>query len=113
LSPSSNKFDPSFFCPRSARFGAVQAASKPPMTRTQKLRWYAQQLIADAAGDEKAGTMETAISHYLQAADILLLLSKVEENYTAWKYYTDTASQCQQRAKRLIALAPKADGPTA
>jgi len=85
----------------------MQAAPKPPMTRAQKLRWYAGQLMTDAAADEKAGGAETAISHYLQAADILLLLAKVEENYTAWKYYTDTAAQCQQKAKRLIALAPK------
>ena len=80
------------------------------MTRAQKLRWYSGQLIADAEADEKAGSNETAVSRYLQAAEILLLLAKVEENYTAWKYYTDTASQCQQKARRLIALAPK-DGP--
>jgi hypothetical protein len=89
----------------------MQAAPKPPMTRAQKLRWYAGQLMADAAADEKAGDGEAAISRYLQAADILLLLAKVEENYSAWKYYTDTAAQCQQKAKRLIALAPKEDGP--
>ena len=87
----------------------MQAAPKPPMTRAQKLRWYSGQLMADAAADEKAGDNETAISRYLQAADILLLLAKVEENYTAWKYYADTATECQQRARRLIALAPKAD----
>jgi len=85
----------------------MQAAPNPPMTRAQKLRWYAGQLMTDAAADEKTGSAETAISHYLQAADILLLLAKVEENYTAWKYYADTAAQCQQKAKRLIALAPK------
>ncbi len=85
----------------------MQAAPKPPMTRAQKLRWYAGQLMADAAADEKAGSPETAISKYLQAADILLLLAKVEENYPAWRYYTDTATQCQQRVKRLIALAPR------
>ncbi len=79
------------------------------MTRAQKLRWYAGQLMADAASDEKSGDGESAISRYLQAADILLLLAKVEENYTAWKYYADTAAQCQQKARRLIALAPKAD----
>jgi len=93
----------------------MQAAPKPPMTRAQKLRWYAGQLVTDAAADEKVGSAETAISKYLQAAEILLLLSKVEENYTAWKYYTDNAAQCQQRAKRLIALTPKEDaapGPT-
>ena len=94
----------------------MQAAPKPPMTRAQKLRWYAGQLMADAAADEKVGSAETAISKYLQAADILLLLAKVEENYTAWKYYTDNAAQCQQKAKRLIALAPREDaypGPAA
>ncbi len=80
------------------------------MTRAQKLRWYAGQLMTDAAADEKAGNGASAISRYLQAADILLLLSKVEENYTAWKYYTDTAAQCQQKARRLIALTPKDEG---
>ena len=89
----------------------MQAAPKPapkqPMTRAQKLRWYAEQLMADAASEEKAGSNETAVSHYLQAAEILLLLAKVEENYTAWKYYADSASMCQQKARRLIALAPK------
>jgi len=87
----------------------MQAAPKPPMTRAQKLRWYAGQLMTDAAADEKVGSNENAISKYLQAAEILLLLSKVEENYTAWKYYTDNAATCQQKAKRLIALAPKED----
>jgi hypothetical protein len=82
------------------------------MTRAQKLRWYAGQLMTDAATDEKAGDGETAISRYLQAADILLLLAKVEENYTAWKYYTDTAAQCQQKVRRLIALAPREDQAT-
>jgi len=84
----------------------MQAAPKPPMTRAQKLRWYSGQLMADAANDAKSGDYETAISRYLQAADILLLLAKVEENYTAWKYHTDTASQCQQAARKLIALKP-------
>jgi len=88
----------------------MQSAPKPPMTRAEKLRWYANQLMADAAADEKAGNSETAVSRYLQAAEILLLLSKVEENYTAWKYYTDNAAHCQQKARRLIALAPKEGG---
>jgi hypothetical protein len=85
----------------------VQAAPKPPMTRAQKLRWYTNQLITEAAADEKAGANEAAISRYLQAADILLLLAKVEQNYTPWKYYADTAADCQQKARRLIALTPK------
>ena len=66
--------------------------------------------MADASSDEKAGAYETAVSHYLQAADILLLLAKVEDNYTAWKYYADSASMCQQKVRRLIALTPK-EGP--
>ena len=89
----------------------MQAPPKGPMSRAQKLRWYSGQLMADAANDEKSGNPETAISRYLQAADILLLLSKVEENYTAWKYYTDTAAQCQQKARRLIALKPSEGAP--
>ena len=87
--------------------GPMQAAPRPTMTRAQKLRWYANQLMADAAADEKAGNSEIAVSRYLQATDILLLLAKVEENYTVWKYYTDNAALCQQKARRLIALAPK------
>ena len=79
------------------------------MTRSQKLRWLSNQLINDANADEKGGNTGTAISHYLQAADILLLLAKVEENYTTWKQYTDTAAKCQQRARTLIALQPKAE----
>ena len=77
------------------------------MTRAEKLRWYANLLMTDAATDEKAGNTEKAVSGYLQAAEILLLLAKVEENYTAWRYYTDNAAHCQQKAKHLIALAPK------
>ncbi len=88
----------------------MQAAPKAPMSRAQKLRWYAGQLMAEAAKEEKESA-ETAISKYLQAAEILLLLAKVEENYTAWKYYADTAAQCQQKVRSLIALAPKPDSP--
>lgn len=77
------------------------------MTRIQKLRWYVEQLMTDASSEEKAGSNENAVAHYLQAADILLLLAKVEENYTAWKSYADNAAACQQKAKRLIALTPK------
>lgn len=84
----------------------MQAPPGGPMTRAQKLRWYTRQLMADAANEEKSGDPESAISHYLQAADVLLLLAKVEENYTAWKSYVDSASECQQKARRLIALRP-------
>lgn len=83
---------------------------KPVMTRAQKLKWYAGDLMTEADADAKSGRSESAISHYLQAAEILLLLAKVEQNYTAWKYYTDSATQCQQNAKKLIALSPKGEG---
>ena len=77
------------------------------MTRAQKLRWYSNQLIEEAVADEKAGNPDFAVKKYLNAADILLLLAKVEENYTAWKYYADTAEACQKRARMLIAATPK------
>jgi hypothetical protein len=77
------------------------------MTRAQKLKWYAGQLMADAAADEKAAATEAAISHYLQAAEIYLLLAKVEQSYTPWKYYADNAAHCQQKARALIASPPK------
>jgi hypothetical protein len=91
----------------------MQAAPAPskPMSRAQKLEWYAGQLMSDAAADEKAGSSETAITHYLQAADILLLLAKVEQNYNSWKAYTDNAAHCQQRARHLIAVAPRDQAP--
>lgn len=85
----------------------MQAAPKPPMSRAQKLRWLTNNLIEEANAAEKAGNPDGAISKYLQAADILLLLAKVEQSYTAWKYYSDTAEQCQKRVKMLIATAPK------
>jgi hypothetical protein len=77
------------------------------MTRAQKLQWYAEELIKDASADVKAGNSESAVSRYLQAAEILLLLAKVEQNYPAWRYFTDIAAQCQRDAKKLIALAPQ------
>jgi len=85
----------------------MQSTRGAQMTRSQKLQWYAGQLMQDASVAEKSGANETAIKAYLNASDILLLLSKVEENYTAWKNYTDKAEYCQQKAKGLIALAPK------
>ena len=86
----------------------MQAAPRSPMSRTQKLRWYADQLVSDAASSEQKGEKETAVSRYLQAADLLLLLAKAEQNYTAWKYYADKAAFCQQKARLLIAQVPRA-----
>ncbi len=79
------------------------------MTRAQKLKWYADQLMTDAAKEEQNGDKETAISKYLQASDLLLLLAKAEENYTTWKYYADKAAFCQQKVRGLIAQVPKSD----
>ena len=85
----------------------MQAAPGPQMSRVQKLRWYADTLMKDAAEAEKKGEKDSAVSKYLQAAELLLLLSKAEENYTAWKNYTDKAAFCQQKTRSLIALSPR------
>jgi len=80
------------------------------MTRIQKLQWYAGQLMNDAAAAEKAGATETAIKSYLNASDILLLLSKNEQNYLAWKSYTDRAEYCHKKARSMIAQRPEPSG---
>ena len=79
------------------------------MTRAQKLQWYANQLMTDATTAEREGLSEAAVKAYLNAADILLLLAKSEESYTAWKNYSDRAELCQKRARMLIAAAPKSE----
>lgn len=81
------------------------------MTRAQKLKWYAGDLMAEADAEVKTGNSEEAVSHYLQAAEIFLLLAKVEQNYTAWRHYTDAATRCQQNTKKLIAMSPKEGRP--
>ncbi|MCL4355926.1 MAG: hypothetical protein JRN56_01110 [Nitrososphaerota archaeon] len=80
------------------------------MNRAQKLNWYSQQLISEAETAEKAGNGEHAVAQYLQAAEILLLLAKVEASYAAWKNYTDKASLCQRKARMLIAQSPSDTG---
>ena len=70
------------------------------------MQWYVGQLMQDAATAEKNGLNETAIKAYLNASDILLLLSKSEENYIVWKSYTDKAEYCHQKARTLIATRP-------
>ena len=85
----------------------MQSPKGVQMTRSQKLQWYAGQLMQDAAAAEKSGSNETAVTAYLNASDILLLLAKVEQNYNAWKSYTDKAEYCQQKARGLIALRPE------
>jgi hypothetical protein len=73
------------------------------MSKLKKVEWYAGQLIADAGAKEKAGSVEEAIVLYLNAADVLLLLAKGQDNYTVWKGYSDKAIQCQQRSRKLMA----------
>jgi hypothetical protein len=87
----------------------MQSPKAAQMTQAQKLQWYTGQLMADAAAAEKNGNHEAALSAYLNAADLLLLLSKAEKNYTAWKNYADKANYCQHKAKTLIAVRP--EGP--
>jgi hypothetical protein len=87
----------------------MSAQQNPAMSRAQKLVWYVGQLMNEAANDEKSGSNETAISRYLQAAEILLLLAKAEESYTSWKQYADKAAYCQQKARGLIASTPTAE----
>ena len=87
------------------RAPAQQSQAQPAagMSKLKKVEWYAGQLISDAAAKEKAGSPDEAIVLYLNAADVLLLLAKGQDNYTIWKGYSDKALQCQQRAKTLMA----------
>jgi hypothetical protein len=85
----------------------VQPAQSPPMSQAQKLKWYSEQLVKDASQAEKEGRTGDAVATYLKAADIFLLLSKVEQNYTSWLAYTDKANFCQKRVKLLLAAAPQ------
>jgi hypothetical protein len=80
-----------------------QAQQSASMSKLKKVEWYAGQLITEAAGLEKEGNFEEAIVKYLNAADVLLLLAKGQDNYTVWKSFSDRALQCQQRSKILMA----------
>jgi len=88
-----------------SRAAVQQAQPLPPsgMSKLKKVEWYAGQLINDAAEKEKSGSFEEAIVLYLNAADVLLLLAKGQDNYSVWKGYSDRAVQCQQRARLLMA----------
>jgi len=72
-------------------------------TRLQKIEWYASQLVNEAVSKEKAGRTGDAIVDYLQAADLLLLLAKGQQEYSPWKTLSDRATACQQRVRVLIA----------
>lgn len=81
----------------------AQAQPANQMSKLKKIEWYAGQLVNEAVESEKAGKLEEAVVKYLNAADILLLLAKGQDNYTVWKSYSDRALQCQQRSKVLMA----------
>lgn len=81
----------------------TQAPPANGMSKLKKVEWYAGQLVNEAVALEKAGSLEEAIVKYLNAADILLLLAKGQDNYSVWKSYSDRAIQCQQRSKILMA----------
>jgi hypothetical protein len=81
----------------------AQPAAAAGMSKLKKIEWYAGQLIADATAKEKSGSVEEAIVLYLNAADMLLLLAKGQDNYTVWKGYSDKALQCQSRSRMLMA----------
>jgi hypothetical protein len=80
-----------------------QTASAPQISRLKKIEWYAGQLATQAVAKEKEGRIGDAVVDYLQAAELLLLLAKNQENYTIWKDYTDRATACHQRVKILMA----------
>ena len=80
----------------------VQPTQSAQLSQRQKLRWYADRLMADAAAAERNKDNDGAVAAYLKAADLLLLLGKAEEDYTAWKNYADKADYCQHRVKVLL-----------
>ena len=80
-----------------------QGPNPAGMSKLKKIEWYAGQLITEATELEKQGNFEEAVVKYLNAADVLLLLAKGQDNYTVWKSYSDRAIQCQQRSKILMA----------
>jgi len=86
-----------------AKTTVQQARPAGGMSKLKKIEWYAGQLITEAVAKEKSGSTEEAILNYLKASDLLLLLAKGQGSYTVWKAYADRATQCQQRAKALIA----------
>src|SRR5712664_4093037 len=74
----------------------LQAAPKQQQPQTaqlsklKKIEWFAGHLVNEAASKEKAGRIGDAIVDYLQAADLLLLLAKGQQEYTPWKSFSDS-----------------------
>ncbi len=79
------------------------------LSKLQKIEWYAGHLASEAASKEKAGRIGDAIVDYLQAADLLLLLAKGQQEYTPWKSFSDRAIACQKRVRVLIATKKQND----
>jgi hypothetical protein len=73
------------------------------ISQLKKIQLYADHLVNEAGSKEKAGRTGDAIVDYLQAADLLLLLAKGQQEYTPWKTFSDRAVACQQRVRILIA----------
>ncbi len=86
-----------------------QPPQAAPLSKTKKIEWYAGHLVNKAASKEKAGRTGDAIVDYLQAADLLLLLAKGQQEYTLWKSFSDRAIACQQRVRVLIATRKRND----
>ena len=81
-----------------------QQPQAAPLSKLKKIEWYAGHLVNEAASKEKAGRLGDAIVDYLQAADLLLLLAKGQQEYTTWKSFSDRAIACQKRVRVLIAM---------
>jgi len=79
------------------------------LSKLKKIEWYAGHLANEAASKEKAGRLGDAIVDYLQAADLLLLLAKGQQEYIPWKSFSDRAIACQKRVKVLIAMRKQND----
>jgi hypothetical protein len=79
------------------------------LSKLKKIEWYAGHLVNEAASKEKAGRLGDAIVDYLQAADLLLLLAKGQQEYTPWKSFSDRAIACQKRVRVLIAMRKQND----
>lgn len=70
--------------------------------KAKKLEWYADMLASDAATKEKSGKIQDAIEDYLKAADILLLLTRNEADYSVWKRYSDKITTYQHKVRLLV-----------
>jgi hypothetical protein len=89
--------------PESQTVPKQQQPQPAQLSKAKKIEWYAGHLVTEAVSKEKAGRTGDAIVDYLQAADLLLLLAKGQQEYVPWKAFSDRAIACQQRVRVLIA----------